>query len=138
MLLVRTYLSHSQIDGVGVFAAEPIQRGHLIWQLNPDFDVLLTEGDMAGWPAHMDEFLTHYTYRHRDIAGTWVLEIDNGRFMNHSSEPNTNFEEFYAGYALRDIDAGEELTCSYFDFDIEFTGEFMPRNSGSARQELRK
>jgi SET domain-containing protein len=38
MLLVSTYVAASEIEGVGVFAAAPIRKGTLIWQLNPDFD----------------------------------------------------------------------------------------------------
>src|SRR5258708_3685748 len=51
MMLVRTYLSNSSIEGIGVFAADPIRKGDLIWRLDPKFDVLFTDGDVAGWPA---------------------------------------------------------------------------------------
>jgi SET domain-containing protein len=124
MMLVRTYLSNSTIEGIGIFAAEPIKAGDVIWRLEPNFDVLLTGQEIENWPAHMDDFLDRYCYAHREIPNTWVLELDNGRFMNHSDAPNTNFEEFYAGYATRDVAAGEELTCNYFEFDINFRGNF--------------
>jgi SET domain-containing protein len=93
--------------------------------------VLFTDEDIETWPAHMEDFVERYCYAHRDKPGTWVLELDNGRFMNHSSNPNTNFEEFYAGYAVRDIGAGDELTCNYFDFDINFRGAFNPEEKTS-------
>ncbi len=32
MLRVRTYLAPSPIEGIGLFAAEPIPRGTLIWK----------------------------------------------------------------------------------------------------------
>jgi uncharacterized protein len=124
MMLVRTYLSSSKIEGVGIFAAEPIKAGDVIWRLDPTFDVLLSDRDIQSWPDHMEEFIERYCYAHKDSPGTWVLELDNGRFMNHSVHPNTNFGEFYAGYAIRDIAIGEELTCNYFDFDIDFKGGF--------------
>jgi uncharacterized protein len=136
MMLVRTYLSSSLIEGVGVFAAEPIKQGDMIWQLDPKFDVLFKESDVAGWPPHMDDFIRRYCYRHRDLDGTWVLELDNGRFINHSYSPNTSFEEFYSGHALTDIKAGEELTCNYFDFDVEFNGTFFEATQ-AAKDELR-
>jgi SET domain-containing protein len=132
MMLVRTYLSNSAIEGIGVYAAEPIKAGDVIWRLEPGFDVLLTDQEIEGWPAHMDDFLDRYCYPHREIANTWVLELDNGRFMNHSGVPNTNFEEFHAGYATRDIAPGEELTCNYFDFDINFRGKFSSGNDMEA------
>ncbi|TIS47846.1 MAG: SET domain-containing protein-lysine N-methyltransferase, partial [Mesorhizobium sp.] len=41
MLLIRTYVAQSAIEGVGVFAAEPIRKGASIWRLDPDFDRLI-------------------------------------------------------------------------------------------------
>ena len=38
MMLIRTYVAASAIEGVGMFAAEPIARGASIWRLEPDFD----------------------------------------------------------------------------------------------------
>jgi hypothetical protein len=125
MMLVQTYVSSSPIEGVGVFSAEHIRKGQLICRLEPNFDALFKINDVAGWPPHMDEFIRRYCYRHRDLLDTWVLELDNGRFMNHSDCPNTNFEAFYTGYAISDIEIGEELTCNYFDFDVDFKGSFV-------------
>jgi SET domain-containing protein len=44
--------------------------------------------------------------------------------MNHSEAPNTDFTGFEAGYAIRDIEVGEEITCNYHEFDPTFTGWF--------------
>jgi SET domain-containing protein len=52
--------------------------------------------------------------------GITVLEFDNGRFMNHSDAPNTDFTDPDTGWAIRDIAAGEEITCNYRDFDPSF------------------
>eukprot|EP01036_Dinobryon_divergens_P028220 gene28222-37132_t len=39
---------------------------------------------------------------------------DDGRFVNHSSDPNTGFASVdRPSVALRDIAAGDELTCDY-------------------------
>jgi SET domain-containing protein len=124
MMLVRTYLSNSKIEGVGIFAAEPAKAGDIIWRLEPEFDVLLTREQIASWPAHMDSFLEHYCYPHLHQPGVWVLEVDNGRFMNHSAFPNTDFSAFYYGKAIRDIAMGEEITCNYYEFDSDFRGQF--------------
>ena len=53
-----------------------------------------------------------------------VLDSDNGRFMNHTLTPNTDFRIFDKGYALFDIAQGEELTCNYHEFDPNFVGYF--------------
>ena len=63
MMLVRTYLSNSTIEGVGIFAAELIKAGDFIWRLEPNFDVLLTGQEIENWPAHMDDFLERILLR---------------------------------------------------------------------------
>jgi SET domain-containing protein len=138
MMLVRTYLSNSAIEGVGIFAAEPIKAGDVIWRLEPKFDVLLTESDMESWPAHMEDFIERYCYPHVDQPGVWVLELDNGRFMNHSATPNTNFTSFYEGHAICDIATGEEITCNYYDFDVTFRGRFPTVASSTVTAHLHK
>ena len=50
------------------------------------------------------------------------VDCDDGKFMNHSDRPNTDFRIFDRGYALVDIFPGDELTCSYFEFDPDFRG----------------
>jgi hypothetical protein len=54
-----------------------------------------------------------------------VIDMDNGKFMNHSLAPNTDFRVFDAGYAVTDIAPGDEITCNYHEFDPGFVG-FMP------------
>jgi SET domain-containing protein len=124
MLLVRTYLSNSAIEGVGIFAAEPIKAGDVIWRLEPKFDVFLSEADIEGLPPHMQDFVAKYSYPHMRKPGIWILEADNGRFMNHSETPNTDFTGFEEGFATRDIAAGEEIVCNYHEFDPTFAGWF--------------
>src|SRR5271163_3285935 len=82
MMLVRTYLSNSAIEGVGIFAAEPIKAGDVIWRLEQKFDVFFTESDIEELPPHMQDFIARYSYPHMRKPGIWVLEADNGRFMN--------------------------------------------------------
>jgi SET domain-containing protein len=116
MLLVSTYVAASDIEGVGVFAAAPIRKGELIWQLNTDFDRLIPAGRYDAMPSSMQELIDRYAYPSPDKPGYLVYEVDNGRFMNHSDTPNTDFSAYGGGRATRDIAAGEELTCSYHEF----------------------
>jgi uncharacterized protein len=125
MLLISTYVAQSPIEGIGVFAAESLTRGQLIWALNPKFDVFLEERDLEGLPPHMREYIARYGYPHVEMPGVIVMDSDNGRFMNHSLTPNTDFRLFEKGYALADIAAGEELTCNYYEIDPTFNGDFL-------------
>ncbi len=117
MMLINTYVASSDIEGVGVFAAEPIQKGALIWRLDERFDRLIDPDMLRHYPEHMQEFLTRYAYPLHDRPDTLVLEVDNGRFMNHSDTPNTTFKDIVRGYALREIAKGEEILCDYNEFD---------------------
>ena len=120
MMLVPTYVAASDIEGVGVFAAEPIKKGALIWRYDPSFDRLVPASWLKEQTPMMQEFLTKYAYPAHDRPDMLVIEIDNGRFMNHTNEPNTDFKKVIEGYAIRDIAAGEELLCNYSEFDPEF------------------
>jgi SET domain-containing protein len=125
MMLVRTYLAPSAIEGLGVFTREPIRKGDLVWRFDTRFDRVIPVADMRDAPAHMQEFLDRYTYPlPSDPENFVVLDVDEGRFMNHADEPNCEFPpDGETGWAVRDIAAGEELTCHYACFtmgDIAF------------------
>ncbi len=124
MLLIQTYVAPSAIEGVGVFAAEAIAEGALIWRLDPAFDRLIRYENVAHLPATFRTFAERYGYPYPHDPSSLVLELDNGRFMNYSKTPNTCFTDPDAGYALRTIEAGEELTCDYSEFDPAF--EMLP------------
>ena len=137
MMLVRTYLSNSPIEGVGIYAAEPIKAGDVIWRLEPKFDVFFTQSDIEELPPHMQDFIARYSYPHMTKPGIWVLEFDNGRFMNHSEAPNTDFTHFAQGFAIRDIAAGEEITCNYHEFDFDLPRMVPVPGEGGERRGAR-
>jgi hypothetical protein len=45
VLIVTTYIAPSAIEGVGVFAAEPIAMGQVISRFDPAFDRLIPRAD---------------------------------------------------------------------------------------------
>ena len=120
MMTVPTYVGPSPIEGVGIFATAPIAAGTAIWELSDDLDLLLTREQLARLPDLQRGFIERYGYPHMSQPQLTVLEFDNGRFMNHSPAPNTDFTRPEVGYAIRDIAAGEELTCDYGEFDPSF------------------
>ena len=124
MMLVPTYVAPSPIEGVGVFAAEPIARGTLIWQLAPELDRLIHSSDIPSLPPLFQDFVERYGYPYPHDPKQLIIELDNGRFMNHSDRPNTIFSDPDAGYTVADIAAGEELLCNYAEFDPTF--EILP------------
>jgi len=116
MLLIKTYVAPSPIAGVGVFAAEPAAKGDRVWRLDPEFDRILPMTMAENAPPHLSDYFDRYAYPNKEDPSTFVLEIDNGRFVNHSDSPNVDFSLWGSGFALADIAAGEELTCDYADF----------------------
>lgn len=124
MLIVTTYIAPSAIEGVGVFAAEAIAKGQIISRFDPAFDRLIPRGDYENAPAYLKALLDRYAFPHPDNLDLIVYEVDNSRFMNHAATPNTDFSDFAAGVALRDIAPGEELTCDYNSFFAQY--ELLP------------
>lgn len=120
MFLINTYISKSEIEGVGVFTAEPVKAGQVISKFEPEFDRLIPTPDYLAAPAHLKALLDRYAFPHPDKPEYIVYEVDNSRFMNHSKTPNTDYSDFAAGRAIRDIAAGEELTCDYDSFFTEY------------------
>lgn len=113
MMTVRTELRASAIHGIGVFAAEPIPAGALVWQLS-EWDQRLGDADLARMHPAAVAGIGRHLYRH---GGRHVLCFDHARFMNHSGAPNLDCRDPQANYARRAIAAGEELTCDYREFD---------------------
>jgi hypothetical protein len=124
MMLVPTYVAPSTIEGVGVFAAADIPEGALIWELAPGLDRLIRKDAIADLPPLFQDFVERYGYPYPHDPDVLIVELDNGRFMNHAESPNTRFSDPDSGYTIRAIRAGEELTCNYAEFDPSF--EMLP------------
>ena len=120
MLLIRTYVAPSMVEGIGVFAAQDIAAGRPIWRLDPSLDRLVRRDAIANQPESIRQFIERYAYPYPHDDDYLVIELDNGRFMNHSAAPNTCFEDPDAGFTRVAIAAGEELVCNYAEFDPGF------------------
>ena len=120
MILVPVVADRSAIHGLGLFATEFIPAGTPIWRFEEGFDQTFELAAFERLPEPARRHLRHYGYL--DVArGRWVLNGDLGIFMNHSRLPNTGAPGVTGAadttVALRDIAAGEELTCDYQAFD---------------------
>jgi SET domain-containing protein len=116
MLLINNYVGKSEIEGVGVFAAEPIAQGTVIWRFDDEFDRLIPVEKYQSAAPLVKQLLDRYAYPSPDRPGFIVYETDNGRFMNHADDPNSDFSDTGGARATRDIAAGEEITCNYGHF----------------------
>lgn len=133
MLLVRTMLAPSPIEGTGCFAAEPIAKGQPIWRFVPGFDEWL-DPEIAGI-RYNPEYLERYAQQ-CPLTKCWVLCRDGAQYINHSDAPNMGqqaplWHPAYTHDALRDIAAGEEITCDYRIGDAQPFSGFGEREQAS-------
>lgn len=120
MLIVKTYLDKSRIHGIGLFAAEEIPAGAVIWR--PGFEMLYTPDEFAALSSEQKRFVEIWGWRDRTDR-LHHLSLDNDRFMNHSDVPNTNVAPDGLTVAVRDIAATEEILCDYAEFEADFRFE---------------
>jgi SET domain-containing protein len=126
MILIKTRVAPSGLHGHGLFAVEPVARGTPIWRFLPGFDRDFSPEEFASLPPPAREHTRWFSYVNT-ANGHFILSGDHACFINHSPTPNTGAPADATGavttQALRDIPAGEEITCNYFDFDAEAAGK---------------
>jgi uncharacterized protein len=118
MLLVRTRIAPSRVHGIGLFAAERISRGSVVWEFRRGFDAVLSRSDIRNLSSAARVQVENYAYL--DLrTGEIILCGDDARFLNHDDDPNVVDDpaDPYRCFARRDLAAGEELLCNYFEFD---------------------
>jgi SET domain-containing protein len=119
MMLVGTRVAPSAIHGLGLFATQAIPRGTPVWRFVAGFDRELSPDEVASLPAPAQAHVRWFGFVSRE-TGCVTLSGDHACFMNHASDPNTGAPVAarpVTTVALRDIAAGEEITCDYFAFD---------------------
>jgi len=126
MILVKTKLGKSNIDGIGCFADEDIAKGTVIWRFVPGFDQEFSMEFVDRLPNFCRDQVVKYAYISKK-TGNYILCTDDTRFFNHSENNNVKNlsaknEQEGIDIAIRDIKKGEELLYDYSvfaDFDPE-------------------
>ena len=121
MLLIRTHIGPSPIHGNGVFACEAVPAGNTVWRYEPVFDRVISEEELRDMPTAFCEYVNMYAYRSADIEGRLLLSCDHAKFLNHSDDPNTT-EQRFSSIASRLIKVGDEITCDYGAFCVDWKG----------------
>lgn len=129
MILIRTKLGISNIQGIGLFADQDIKKGTIV---QDDKDTWATirypqdqwrelEKNLGKESFHQ---IKRYAFKNKPDGLYW-LNLDDIRFTNHSKTPNiATVGE--SDVALRDIKRGEEITIDYNTFyDNEYFNEIM-------------
>ncbi len=100
----------NDVVGYAVYATRPISLGTIVWTLCP-LDQRITAAERALLPEASQHFVDYFGYVDGD--GDFILCWDHGRFVNHSCAPTMMAIGQEHEIAVRDIAAGEELTCDY-------------------------
>lgn len=118
MLLVKTKIDLSNIQGIGLFANQYIKRGSIVWELDTLVDKLYDEEIFDLIRSPTKEALCKYSYK---MGGKIIVCGDDARFINHSKHPNCiEDEKTLNSIAAYDIMSGEEITENYASFDDNF------------------
>jgi SET domain-containing protein len=119
MLLISTSLGPSPIHGIGCFTNEKIRKGQVVWEFDERIDLRIPVSRLSEFPTPVQEFFSIYGYT--EIYGgekVMILCGDHSRHFNHSENPNL-IDTPSQSTATQDIEAGEELTCNYYSFDLD-------------------
>lgn len=119
--------------GIGVFAAEFIPKGTVIFDYRHKGRAVFTNGDLFRHLIHSTSNMRDAVCHVLHCAGVQSFcnqnkafitsYLDDGCFMNADLEPNVGPKDDCSvleyEYALRDIEAGEELTCTYDSYHVD-------------------
>ena len=110
--------------GYGVFTTAPIKRGTIVY-VKDSLEIELTPRQFN----RLDEFHRSIAdkYSYIDHRGVRIISWDHAKYVNHRCDCNTISTGYGFEIALRDIDAGEEITDEYGLFNIPFA---MPVHCG--------
>lgn len=125
MLIVKTYLKESPGKGIGLFANQDIDKNQIVHIEENFFDKEYSSEYVE--KHNLFDFFRHYATFNM-YKDSFYLCSDNGRFINHSSNPNLSNHNRYM-IANRKILKDEEITCNYFeicDYDQHYGLTFNP------------
>jgi hypothetical protein len=134
MMLIETRVAPSGIHGLGLFAVRYVPLGMLVWKFQPGFDRDFSPEQFAALPPLARQHTRWFCFVSK-MDGHVILSGDHACFINHSLTPNTGAPADapppVVTVALRDLAAGEEITCNYFDYDADTAWKLglVPKNA---------
>ncbi len=108
--LVSAHIGH------GVFATRRIPRGTITY-VKDELEIELTPRQFERLDEAHRQIVDKYSYI--DPRGRRVVSWDHAKYVNHRCECNTMSTGYGFEIALRDIEAGEEITDEYGLFNLQ-------------------
>ena len=107
----------SAIEGKGLFAKEPFKRGERFKATCGEAPfVVMTEKEFEAYKQTVDSWDAVYIGDGKHRVGILSKDDDPSNYGNHSCRPNLKSGSDGMVVALRDIEAGEELTGDYAQY----------------------
>jgi hypothetical protein len=113
-LLIKTYVSKSKIEGLGLFSNQFVGKGEVVWKHDIVLDGFISEEDFEANSNNnaLSDHFNHFLCYDKNI-GSFIRACDNVNWINHSNNPNLDSPNKYIHYANKDIHQNEELTLNY-------------------------
>jgi hypothetical protein len=115
MMTVSVKVRESKIHGTGVYAAQDIRKGSVIWMFTPGLDHVMTDYSVNHAEPRVQKFVMDRGY-HSLTKPQWVVCCDEAQFLNFPPEDQAANIELGGEQdgenlllAARDIANGEEL-----------------------------
>lgn len=119
MIHIKYKLETSPFHGIGLFAAEDIPKGKIIYTPSPLLDVNLTQEQFDSLDAKEKEEVRWWGF-FDEPSQKWHVDFDVSHFINHSYDATVTQDPGHTDaylVAVRDIKSGEELTQNYLEFE---------------------
>lgn len=108
----------NQKKGRGVFATAFIPKGTITYVKDPLEIEVSPDDPRLQNPVIQDKI---ETYSYIDQNGIRIISWDNAKYVNHCCHCNTMSTGYGFEIAIRDIEAGEEITDEYGMFNFDYT-----------------
>jgi len=101
--------------GWGVFATSQIPMGTITYVWDP-LEIEISPEDPRLHDPRTADLVERYSYI--DPGGTRIVSWDHAKYVNHCCQCNTMSTAYGFEIAVRDIEAGEEITDEYGMFNL--------------------
>ncbi len=119
MIHIKYKLDRSPEHGIGLFAAEDLVAGQLIYTASPLLDLNISQEQFDSLSEAEQNEVRWWGFK-IEKDNVWHVDFDVSKFINHSYAATvTQSPEHEDAYLIttRAVKAGEELTQNYLEFE---------------------
>ena len=117
--------------GYGVFAKELIPEGTITY-VKDSLEIVVSQVDFDKHEPDMQAVIEKYSYM--DQNGDRIISWDFAKYVNHCCNCNTISTGYGFEMAIRDIQAGEQITDEYGIFNIDEDFDLVCSQAGCRKR----